>query len=878
MGIKIYTYSNPYEIDCEPFWNEIKDCAHFCVSQTMVNGMNQTYPLLKARQQTATIRTLVNSLYENWDDVNTNVRQIMEVDNAISELNLQTASLENIKRSLLFNTRSIVSCIRMFKELSIDSNKMNSNELNIEQKYLVELYKIIDKKENSSFGFQRIKSKKIIENAINEALKYHKENVDLSVIDKNKIVIHGIHQFTPAMLCAIEDISEYKDVILLFNYQKQYAAIYDTWMNIYSVFDLPINNQSVNQFTPLPLLINSYKSNVLADYIGHLYNGEFIEKNKILNDLEIIEFDNTTEFANYVAMLFDKAKTIGNKRGKSKVPLAFMEEQLYSASGKVNDILRAYFPEQFGERHFLDYPIGHFFISTTNMWDSENRCVKIDNFSDIKECLNSGIIAETIHGQLVSTFNMIEPYIEKENTISGINLKIGQLIKNANKKHEDKDKVGYFIVDLDLLIELKNALIELESIVNSFFEDFDSGSNNFSRFYKKIRRFIISRMEDIKDLDDEMHCVIRRLLDRLEQSDLPDTGTFNSLKQTMSYYLSQDENTARGAHWIVRNFDQIDGDILRSATQDPQKVTYHFCCLSDKDICSNKDERLPWPLDIKFFEYSYQALEWKYQVFLKSKMEYHNFKRYALVYGLEFNRVGCKLSYVKNEDNKDNDVFYMLSLLGAKIRKYSSYNSNTYLEHLSLESDETEIKEVIDAISDENRKKLKLCPYRFALEGLEQGRTIFRDRFLIHTYLKVLIINRTKKELDGKPYNDQTIKNVIQEQYDIIETRFRISDELEKTQIISAVYKDIYGFIKYMKKNNKNENLFPKITLNMLRDMKLREYFLNVSLKEINQEVTDDDIREAIISRKFYCIHGKHCMYCASKDICLEFGANTGGE
>jgi len=878
MGLKIYTYSNPYEIDCEPFWNEIKACAHFCVSQTMVNGMNQTYPLLKTRQATATIRTLVNSLYENWDDINTNVRQIMEVDNAISELNLQTASLENVKRSLLFNTRSIVSCIRMFKELSINSDKMSSDELNIDQRYLVELYKIIDKKDKSSFDFERVKSKSIIEKAIDEALKYHKDNVDLSLIERDRIVIHGIHQFTPAMLCAIEDISEYKNVILLFNYQKQYASIYETWMNIYSIFDLPINNQSVNQFTPMPLLINSYKSNVLADYIGHLSNGEFIDKNKILNDLEVIEFDNTTEFANYVAMLFDKAKTVNNKGDKPKIPLAFMEEQLYSASGKVNNILRAYFPEQFGERHFLDYPIGHFFIATTNMWDSESKCVKIDNFSDIKECLNSGIIAETTPGQLVSTFNMIEPYIEKENTITGILSKIGQLIKNANKKHEDKDKVGYFTVDLDQLIELKNALTELEKIINSFFENFDSGSDNFSRFYKKIRKFIISRMNDIKDLDDEMHNVIGRLLDRLEQSDLPDTGTFNSLKQTMSYYLSQDENAARGAHWIVRNFDQIDGDILRSAVQDPQKVTYHFCCLSDKDICSNKDERLPWPLDIKFFEYSYQALEWKYQVFLKSKMEYRNFKRYALLYGLEFNRVGCKLSYVRTEDNKDNDLFYMLTLLGVKVRKYSSFNSNTYLEHLSIESDEKEIEEVIDAISDEERKKLKLCPYRFALEGLGQGRTIFRDRFLIHTYLKMLISNRTKKELNGKPYNDQIIKKVIQEQYDIIETRFRISDELEKTQIISAVYKDIYGFINYMKKYNKNKNAFPIITTNMSQEMRLREYFLNISLKELNEEVTDDDIKKAIVDRKFYCIHGKHCMYCASKDICLEFGANAGGE
>ena len=102
-------------------------------------------------------------------------------------------------------------------------------------------------------------------------------------------------------------------------------------------------------------------------------------------------------------------------------------------------------------------------------------------------------------------------------------------------------------------------------------------------------------------------------------------------------------------------------------------------------------------------------------------------------------------------------------------------------------------------ISSEDKIKFKLCPYRFVLEGIEQGKTIFRDRFLIHTYFKMLISSRTKKELNGKPYNDETIINVINEQFDIIDTRFRISDELEKTQIISSVYKDIYGFIDYMK-------------------------------------------------------------------------------
>ena len=33
------------------------------------------------------------------------------------------------------------------------------------------------------------------------------------------------------------------------------------------------------------------------------------------------------------------------------------------------------------------------------------------------------------------------------------------------------------------------------------------------------------------------------------------------------------------------------------------------------------------------------------------------------------------------------------------------------------------------------------------------------------------------------------------QEYEVIEVRFRISDELEKTQIISSVYKEIYSKI-----------------------------------------------------------------------------------
>ena len=81
-----------------------------------------------------------------------------------------------------------------------------------------------------------------------------------------------------------------------------------------------------------------------------------------------------------------------------------------------------------------------------------------------------------------------------------------------------------------------------------------------------------------------------------------------------------------------------------------------------------------------------------------------------------------------------------------------------------------------------------------------------------------------------------------------------------------------------MKKYNKNKNAFPIISSQMEREMHLKNIFLNISSKDILTLPKDEEVRQVLIDKRFYCRHGKYCLYCASKDICLEFGTNTGGE
>lgn len=181
-----------------------------------------------------------------------------------------------------------------------------------------------------------------------------------------------------------------------------------------------IKSQFNNEFKPTTLLQPSYEGNMLADQIGKLSNGIIIEKSKDINNVKVVEFDNITEFSAYVARIYEEAaKDFHADEHKNGSVLSYMKEQFYSANNSVNDILKVYFPEQFGERHFLAYPIGHFFVAVTNMWDSENGGIRIENMNDIAECLYSGALYEKKVGSLITTFNQTKNYFSRATKLKG---------------------------------------------------------------------------------------------------------------------------------------------------------------------------------------------------------------------------------------------------------------------------------------------------------------------------------------------------------------------------------------------------------------------------------------------------------------------------
>lgn len=863
MSLKIYTYSDPYELDRETYWAEIRNCAHFCVSQNMVNGLEDVYPSLQNRGCLTAVRVLINSLYPDWESKNTLVKQMLEVDTAINSINVF-----GYTDSSAYNSKSLVKCIRLFKELGLSADCFDVSQLKTDQVRLVEIYKKICGRENSSFEFERITDAEKVGEKIMEALQKSHKDHEYKEIDKDTVVFHGIHQFSPAILCAIEDISRTKNVILLFNYQEQYKAVYRTWLNIYSLFNEKIVFGTNGEFKPNALMADSFAGNSLADSMGKLSDGRLCFDHKNFDKLEVIEFENNMEFAGYCARLFENAKK-GKRRHSSYVPvLYYMAEQLYSASDKVNDILRAYFPEQFGERHFLDYPIGRFFVSVTEMWDNENERIRVEDMSYIKDCLAAGIIAENAPGELLNSFNTIEPYIENETDFNRILSSLRTLRENIDHADAILRKIGYLNIGGDKLDRLIRALDELNTIIRNFFWDFNRGGDNFNRFYKRLHNFIESRVLNMESLDKNMkEEKLPRLLERMNDLDLPGMGSFICLKDTLSFYLSPDENLRDSARWIVRNFEQIDGDILRSEKQRPDETCYHFCCLSDKDICAADDENLPWPLDIKFFEYSYAPLEKNYRIFLNSKKEYRNFKRFALIYGLEFNRIGCKLSYVKSEDRKENELYYLIGMLGVKVTKYHNEDYDEYVPYLSYsvpsdvpyQSREDELDKI----------KYGICPYRFALECIVRDETRYSQKYLVKEYMKALLKNEIAEEYSGRDISADELKTIIADKCGALDNIIHILNEYDKMEMSSGVYES------FMKSGGVN-----------IDEMTDRQRLLNENLIEVkkdfeppnidinaivyNEEYDTGNDEENDTFKRYTKNSGKDCKKCSVKDICLK--------
>lgn len=878
MPIVIYTYTDPYQLPRESYWDEIRTCPYFCAAQTLVNGLRSLYTKDFVQGRVTTVQNLLTALFRNWESAAYKIRQHTEIDNVVSGqsfLSADSTVQERMERAFLFNRDEVFASIRVMAELALDVDELRADRLSTEQRCIVALYRRLLSAEQSSFHLTADFDEEEINAALLRAMKdASHENADLHVVEKDRIVVHGVHQFTPLMLRAIEAIAAYKKVILLLNYQEQYANVYQTWIDIYTAFDCPLVKSAGVPISPPPMHVSDDAGNVLAHRLGRLVDGQ-VDGIASGAAYEITEFDNVTAFAGYVARIFERAGKVDPVH-----PMRMMSEQIYAADSSVNNILKMYFPEQFGERQFLNYPLGHFFLGVANMWDSARGEMVISDLQDVQECLGAGILREDHAGQLSTIWGRLAALFEGCTTPDGMIARLRRLRTTKKYLHDPVQQeylshISYYTVGRDELTRMEQALTDLKDLAAYFYEDFEQQPHNFRAFYQRLKAYLQQDVMEAHDLGEEFTDIIRRVLQRLEEVEhIEASASFACLKATMSIYLVQEAKPGRSANWIVRDFEQIDGDILRSprGRVNGQPIVYHFACLSDEDMSAATAAHFPWPLTDAFFEVAQDPVDWKYQVYVRARKEYKNYKRYALIYGLQFNRAHFKLSYVKRTGEREREAYYLLKLLGAATRSYEEQHRSTWLpdvKGIATAGVPAGIYTKYDYI------RYQICAYKFLLESIIEGTTVYKNPFLLVKYFEVILENTVKEELEGEPFSEVGVIAALTESYEALSKYFPFVSLMNRMDVINHVRNRLFG--GKMKQ-------FPRLKDQDRTYMMIRELFIHRKLtdpkqfgrdvlKEVFSSVTDEKIAEALsesaLSQKRYHRNiNLWCQYCANHEFC----------
>ena len=952
MPYKIYTYSDPYRIADTDFWNEIKSYPHFCAARTLVNGLisvmgNDIVSLM------CPLDDIVNNrIYRDWaNDIGLRINQYNELGEWYSLLYSRNELNDFYYSALKKNKNSMLDSIRLFIELDILPDALDVENLNYEHRMFVYMLKLA--KKDPAFTLPQMPDVKGIKNILIQQAEYEKEEKEKKVKEVNSagildnkiyekemelfdrmidsankwdgqhVVVHGIHQFTPLQLRFIKYLDELGiEVVFLYNYLHEFKEIYSSWNYIYQQFDVEIHHDSkVKTYYPVGQL--KRPGNALASNIGMLCDGNVsrtdkkIKENYILyKDTNVREYDNISEFAGFISDEFLKAeektnteeKNIFEKKGTAQV-LARMDKVIYTANKNVDDLLQVYHPEYSRARHFLAYPIGQFFSALYALWNIGNGEINID-FNLLRESLNSGILTKYNSESLLKTLLNLEPLFYNITTFTEFKdlfekykeayISVSKLF--SSHKFFSLREINIYDpnkVTLEEIDKLYNAIVEINDISRYFFGEIEGGKKfDFEIHFKRLGEFIRGR----KDLlaNEEEKKLINGLLTRLDCININNSnkGTFEDLKDGLHYFMKQKEESR--SDWFVKNFEQIDGDILQSKHQNiiGENKVYHFACVSDLDMNRSVDELLPWPLSEMFIEKAYNPKDLQFQVYYAALNERSNFLRYELFYGLYFNQCDTEISFVKRYGDEVTDLYELLKIAGVK------KETNTLNDLIDDELMTTIVKGKKISSIEYDRKQMAdmfLCPYRYLLDYVLNGKPVVSGMFLIQKKIENILIENTWKVIQYYPQSK--VKTELSEY---------ISEEIKKIGLYIAFIRDtdVYDIQRRVENYIRAKVLLPENDNKNVRKfksthMELRKSFGDALFKMDLQDLPREHPYESFEKKtriedgkKIYSTHnippkedkdlafsmleyinnsednmeivGGWCNYCQNKSICLS--------
>lgn len=791
MPFKIYTYEDPYRLDQTDFWEEISALPHFCGARTLVNGLKD---VLGDHIQglICPLDTLVEheEVYMKWtDNINLRVQQYSALSSVFKSFLDHKKIDQPFYMALTHNQNHFLEALRLFIELDIQASAIDVSKGNTEQRLFG--YMLNKVQRSPLFHFPSTPCKQKIKDIIvniaqKEVVKCKGTSQEVKrceravAITENQpvdtIVVHGVHQFSPVQLRLLLSMEKMGfNIIFLFNYQKKYPRIYSSWNDIYGCFDVPIHHDTIIKEYQSPTMQNP--SNALACALGELCEDRAAIGSPLLRQwyqlyqsVDLMEFANITEYAHFISNHFDAAiKSYSDSRGimergndvwSNAAVLRHLDEQVYTANRDVHTLLKIYYPEYAKDRHFLSYPIGQFFSAIYRLWDYEKGFITFDSGA-IKECLSSNILTAAPGEVLLRTFYNTQLLFEHINSYEEFQKEIvscyctnydrvtGAPGTDAISELKQLSIYNKYKVPKKDILALIKAIEEINEIATYLFALDNSREDfiNFGKHFQNLEEFLKQReLALANEKERELITALQLRLDKIKPEHSSFSGTFRDLQEGLYYYLKQKNDDDQGVDWIVKNYEQIDGDILQSKRQfeNEEKKVYHFGCVSDRDMNMTVNDQLPWPLTDEFIRSAYSPIDLQFQVYYTALGERSSFLRYALFYGLCYNRCDVRLSFVKQYGDETTEPYALLSILGLKakasviesLKKTTPFSISIRQEKAQrLQYDRYQMMDMF------------LCPYRFFLDYVTENAPVIQSNFLYQKYFENLLIEAVWKRI-----------------------------------------------------------------------------------------------------------------------------------
>jgi hypothetical protein len=710
MSNRVYTYTKITELKNAYYFSEIAALPQITMSLEMASNM--AYDMRVFKNNIMGFYNFQQRLFPEWNTAGQKFTYVTVLNQFLRE-KIHAAN-DKMEREWLFGCKKnlyfAIHQILRLEEANVRPEDIKEPDRDL--RLFLEMWRKLEQADDRMFQFRRrmaeLREPAAFEAVVNQIFRFH---------GRKQIVWNGFPFFTP---------------IQQFVYDCFQGAGYD----IYALI----------QDDPRYL------------YANEIWNHLYCPENGFPNPSEWIRQENTGD-VHPLGEIFEsgqKVKTTGIRILKYKNSIEFIEDiprikeegyYLYCTDDRTaNAMLRDYYPERYGVRNLLAYPIGQFVYTLHTMWDESRQCIILTP-NALRKCFASGWL--TVHGNSSTNYSedleRLLPYFNSCSTLDEWNERLSifrESYENAVAVFEDDSSDEYgnpfrkfsaFSMDEKRIADVLRIISQLIRMARTLF-----GKNEPVFIQEHMSRLdILLQMKEgmPQELYLEEREKVKRIFEALESDKVKNFQCYpGDLATTMVSFMRdseqmEEEADQKGLQTLVFHLFQVEAAPISS------KGKVHIC-MADSSRLPGAVEKIDWPLDEKLLR---RTAKENAQTYLPNWIENNQLialsNRYYLYAALKNEQV--EISWIQKQGEKLYSPSPYITLLEkfsdipiqeSEVQKLDLQRTAEIIAHNRMDRTfqiaQTQGEQILD-----RELEYALCPMRFVYSYVLGNGSVYRNEY-----------------------------------------------------------------------------------------------------------------------------------------------------